>query len=351
MVAGGAGGGGVFVAILIAVSGYSPHESIPISKFIIFITAIATYIINTFWERSSGVIDYALVRAIVPLSLAGTLIGVLINTSANDVVLLVLLSCLLLALMYKTLLLAISRYNDEHEATALHLTTPDAQIIGVVKGHTSEPSTVVEDGKPEPPPPQSQSPAGAVVPGWEPRNSVMVVLVPIVVACGVVSKLDSLSSAVSTIIFALPILACVGVTVFFHRSTTSTTTNTPSLWYPLMGLLAGIAAGLFGIGGGLIYAPVLLHMGVRPPVAVAVSSTGVLFASASTAMQYLFMGRIPLLTALFFSIFGIASSVTAAKLVAVLSILTGRHWPLFAIVASAVGISTAATLAKTFMLL
>ena len=112
MVAGGAGGGGVFVAILIAVSGYSPHESIPISKFIIFITAIATYIINTFWERSSGVIDYALVRAIVPLSLAGTLIGVLINTSANDVVLLVLLSCLLLALMYKTLLLAISRYNE-----------------------------------------------------------------------------------------------------------------------------------------------------------------------------------------------------------------------------------------------
>merc|ERR1719191_17145 len=46
------------------------------------------------------------------------------------------------------------------------------------------------------------------------------------------------------------------------------------------------------IGGGLIFSPFFLLMGVDPSVAVATSSTCVVFTSSSTAIQYFLMDRI-----------------------------------------------------------
>lgn len=47
---------------------------------------------------------------------------------------------------------------------------------------------------------------------------------------------------------------------------------------------AGIAAGMVGIGGGMILGPMMLNEGLSPQVATAVNSTLVLFASSAAAL-------------------------------------------------------------------
>jgi len=38
------------------------------------------------------------------------------------------------------------------------------------------------------------------------------------------------------------------------------------LIFPIMALLAGILGGVFGIGGGMLISPLLLHVGIAPEV-------------------------------------------------------------------------------------
>merc|ERR1740124_1055176 len=64
------------------------------------------------------------------------------------------------------------------------------------------------------------------------------------------------------------------------------------LKYQSMALGTGTLAGLVGIGGGLIFSPFFLLMGINPAMAVATSSTCVIFTSCSTTMQYLLTDRI-----------------------------------------------------------
>ncbi len=49
-------------------------------------------------------------------------------------------------------------------------------------------------------------------------------------------------------------------------------------------------AGLLGIGGGLIFGPLLLELGLNPIVSTATSNFLVLFTSLSTSMQFILIG-------------------------------------------------------------
>lgn len=43
--------------------------------------------------------------------------------------------------------------------------------------------------------------------------------------------------------------------------------------YPMLCIAAGLCAGMFGIGGGIVQVPLMLHLGVNPKVAAATSAT------------------------------------------------------------------------------
>ncbi|CAL1138445.1 unnamed protein product [Cladocopium goreaui] len=60
--------------------------------------------------------------------------------------------------------------------------------------------------------------------------------------------------------------------------------------YPLLCSLAGVLAGLFGVGGGIIKGPLMLELGVEPQVAGATASTMILFTSASAAVSFQVFG-------------------------------------------------------------
>lgn len=63
--------------------------------------------------------------------------------------------------------------------------------------------------------------------------------------------------------------------------------------YPALCTFAGVAAGMFGVGGGIIKGPLMLEMGVPPEVAAATSATMILFTSASASMVFLSFGVLP----------------------------------------------------------
>ena len=57
--------------------------------------------------------------------------------------------------------------------------------------------------------------------------------------------------------------------------------------YPLMAIVAGLAAGLFGIGGGVIKGPLMLALGVHASVASATSACMILFTSCTATASYM----------------------------------------------------------------
>ena len=72
--------------------------------------------------------------------------------------------------------------------------------------------------------------------------------------------------------------------------------------------LAGIGAGLLGIGGGMIINPFLIIMNYSPMDAMAISSMGVLFTSTISTSEFLIMGAIKFSDLNYFLIFaGIGS--------------------------------------------
>jgi uncharacterized membrane protein YfcA len=62
--------------------------------------------------------------------------------------------------------------------------------------------------------------------------------------------------------------------------------------YPSLCSLAGLVAGLFGVGGGIVKGPLMLEMGVLADVAAATSATMILFTAASATAVYIGFGRI-----------------------------------------------------------
>ena len=63
-----------------------------------------------------------------------------------------------------------------------------------------------------------------------------------------------------------------------------------TLVYPLMSTLAGLFAGMFGIGGGIIKGPLMLAMGIHPAVASATSACMILFTSFTATTTFCVYG-------------------------------------------------------------
>ncbi|KAG1681182.1 hypothetical protein FOA52_015625 [Chlamydomonas sp. UWO 241] len=63
--------------------------------------------------------------------------------------------------------------------------------------------------------------------------------------------------------------------------------------YPLLCSSAGIVAGMFGVGGGVVKGPLMLELGVQPEVASASSATMILFTTAAASVCNCFVLSIP----------------------------------------------------------
>mmetsp|Transcript_32347 Transcript_32347/g.77313 ORF Transcript_32347/g.77313 Transcript_32347/m.77313 type:complete len:614 (+) Transcript_32347:232-2073(+) len=83
--------------------------------------------------------------------------------------------------------------------------------------------------------------------------------------------------------------------------------------YPMISTLAGVAAGLFGIGGGIIKGPLMIALGVHPAVASATSACMILFTSFTATTTFSVYGLMVRDYAIACSILGFVSTLVGQK--------------------------------------
>merc|ERR1719247_2290278 len=118
--------------------------------------------------------------------------------------------------------------------------------------------------------------------------------------------------------------------------------------YCLMGVSTGCFAGLVGIGGGLVFSPFILWMTGNPAVAVATSSTCVIFTSSSTTFQYLFTDRIMMSLTIIYGIVNLVASYVGTTTVHMLDTFQSRKTLISGIVCLGVLASVILSLYKLF---
>jgi len=67
-----------------------------------------------------------------------------------------------------------------------------------------------------------------------------------------------------------------------------------TLTYPAICSMAGLIAGMFGVGGGIVKGPLMLELGILPDVASATAATMIVFTSTSASIVFLSFGNLPL---------------------------------------------------------
>lgn len=364
----GIGGGGILLWILTFMGSLPLQDAMPLSRVVVLIGSLVSLALNVgrhLPDCSEPLINWLLVKMVVPMALLGTLIGATTHEQAPGSEVLV----VLVSMMGCTLILVLHRAQQQHleELNADQAPQHMEEVEGLLDNKSFE--------KPTP-----------LLPGWGssidfevaslPRpktccsrfDVLLLVSVTILVfSCGalqshvracfqeqqqarrgaihhridhvrkyraVVEDVDSefvmskgilrsvhtgpscrhpvlsvafwghaevwfwrkgLTSKALLLFLALPVCACFGTAMFYVYQALSENCNRRSIaCYLSVGLVAGVLTSIAGICGGLVFSPFFLLVGVEPTVAIATSSTCVVFISGSMAIQYFLIDRVQL---------------------------------------------------------
>eukprot|EP00469_Lotharella_globosa_P004098 CAMPEP_0167795636 /NCGR_PEP_ID=MMETSP0111_2-20121227/14558_1 /TAXON_ID=91324 /ORGANISM="Lotharella globosa, Strain CCCM811" /LENGTH=356 /DNA_ID=CAMNT_0007689351 /DNA_START=459 /DNA_END=1529 /DNA_ORIENTATION=+ len=113
-----------------------------------------------------------------------------------------------------------------------------------------------------------------------------------------------------------------------------------TLLYPSICAIAGLFAGLFGIGGGIVKGPLMLEMGVLPEVAVATSSTMIFFTTGAATSSFLVFGTLPLRNGLIFFCIGLVGGLFGQLIMTRITRSLSRPSILIFAIAGIIGAST-----------
>jgi len=111
--------------------------------------------------------------------------------------------------------------------------------------------------------------------------------------------------------------------------------------YPCICALAGLCAGMFGIGGGIIKGPLMLEMGMLPEVSSATSAYMILFTTAAATLQYALFGALRVHYAAVLFVTGLVGTLCGQFVVKKIMQRTGRQSLIIIIIALVIGSSTA----------
>ena len=336
--AGGVGGGGLYVPILILAGGFEPHEAVPLSKVIVFGASLASL---TRWRH----IDLDVAILLEPATLVGAVAGVLLNQLLPPRALLPALVCVLAVTSARTLqrgarllrppgaarlpeLSPHAKADDDGESAAADTAdAPELSPRASDDGDAEAASPPADDaaaagggddarrpllGPPPPPLPRR----------WSGRRKLAVLALAwvLVLALAVLRAGPRAPPALRALLGAPSVRPCsrgwwllLALSAFFPllltraaaRQLAAVAAAAPVVdgggprWTtrnlvlaPMVSACAGVLAGLLGIGGGLVKGPLLLELGMRPQAAAATSGFMVLFTASSTTLQFLLAGAL-----------------------------------------------------------
>jgi len=387
--AAGIGGGGIYVAVLMVSGKLTPHDAVPLSKAVVFFGSMSSLAVNLYQQAMNRqkpggkkVIDVDAMRVVVPATLIGTFIGVLLNRHTSDYIIVVLLTSLLGFMTGMVL------------RTARQQVLEESQPLPITDQSSSTPASSDDQYAASPNTPllrdqQSKNEQAATLSArkrvlstqdasWGGALLVLVVMGGILRfhmgACraevlGDTSQVGSCNHPVNMmfrhhmeewmksaatskimqmIVVGLPMWTCIAGTVHFGFVASSEVgwEGKMVMLYQGVSVATGLLAGLVGVGGGLILSPFFLLTGMEPAVAVGTSATCVLFTSSSTTMQYMFTDRVIMSLALVYGIVTLAASFLGTCLVHIIQDKFARKSYITFIVALGVGISAVLSVMK-----
>jgi uncharacterized membrane protein YfcA len=339
------------VTIFMIFDGLTPHDAIPLSKSVVFLGTIFSTILNVISSKlkdkdgkeQGSLVDGDIVLVVVPGALVGTLLGVSLNHVTPAEVLLVVLFITLILTCYLCGSKFLEQRKEESEAQ-MEVDNPEES------GHLIESNDESRSSgsQTRPRPPEVQLGMIVLLFGLEVVTIAGSTLTRLSLDCLEVKKKGRFEECESNLLRALygdkhdhadngwftdhstpkAIIAAImpGViavvcaafllyAVFQANTLSAVHSRGKLLGFASIGLLAGVLAGLVGVGGGLIFAPAFLSMGIDPSVTVATSTFCILFTSSSTTCQYLFLGRIILQLVPAYAITNIVASLLGTTLV------------------------------------
>ncbi|CAJ1367695.1 unnamed protein product [Effrenium voratum] len=304
---GGVGGGGILVPLYMLFLNFRPRHAVALSNFTILGGALANTMVNVFQvdENGRSLIDWDIIVMMEPATIAGTIVGSFASKYLADFVLMVFLATVLAMLAFRTLDKGMDMFRHENEsagcerATALPQDEEEVPSDGEERDEIKESNNLV---------------GGRTLRTVDTAPWLKVFLLVVCFAgCVVLTILKGSGhgsvvgvecGSVSFWLLSWATLPWVlGFGLIFRdmlinehlekeedghdfqeseiRWTAATTVR-----YPLLCSVAGVLAGLFGVGGGIIKGPLMLELGVDPRVASATAAAMILFTSSAASISF-----------------------------------------------------------------
>jgi len=305
---GGIGGGGVLVPILILVMGFAIKAAIPLSSATIFGGAIFHFCRNV-WRRhpkaDRPLIDWNFIGLMQPMLIAGAVIGSFINKMVPDWVLAILLFIILIFTAQRTYNNGLKKWAKEHEEIELRASLVNSGDVELQEPEpllesSPELNALLEDDRHFP-----CFKFGliclvfiGVVSMNVAKGSESAGFNPFHIECG-----DDLFWALSLgvvpwCLMAWFIMRYIAVNQYYARVGANWNFHdgdvewdeSRTIHYPIVGILSGLIAGMFGIGGGIINGPLMVELGFVPDVAAATGATMLFFTSTTSTIMYILFG-------------------------------------------------------------
>ena len=332
--ASGIGGGGLNVPVLMLSGGFLVSEAVPLSHMAVLGNAVAQNLINAPrrhpHSRARALIDLDVALLMLPAQLGGNTLGVLLSPALPSTGVET-LACVLLAYAALKTVVAASKALRRERAEALareaatSVGSPDSLVVTATKrlltnGETLSAHPLPEEAQHDAPSATAAASSSAddsLTATLPPRGSVLhpnlcvlvlLWLCVVLLFVGAHRWGGTHMCAPRRLVWLLAQLAIVvgaaigGALRLRYAQAARDDAAVPLLpgdqrWsarnttlLPCAGALVGCVAGLLGLGGGELMAPLLLAIGMLPQVASATSACMVLFTSSSNVAHYVFTG-------------------------------------------------------------
>jgi len=365
-VAAGIGGGGLLVPLYALVLDLGTKAAVPVSKATIFGVACGNVLFigrEKHPQADRPLIDYATVVLMQPGELLGVIFGVLLNRLLPEIGIVIILIVVLGFNAYKTLNKARDRWKKETEANLK--TRSDSRRLQDVQEtsattesapHGSEVQATKDSALPVSPPASPPAAGGttrledvlraesAQFPVWAWASllcmTAFLVVYSFLIGGVIIEDLDLCSPAYWPV-YVTPIFAYGAIMAVMGRRNIRRHEEKAALGFHFMdgdlqwtakvvsqlvpaAVLAGVAAGLLGIGGGMILGPLFVSLNFHPKVGTASTGFMILFTALAGTVQYLAVGKLPWRMFLWFGTIGAIGGQTGQRVVKLAVERTGR---------------------------
>lgn len=347
---GGIGGGGILVPTYILILQFPVKHAIPLASTTVFGGAIANNLLNARKMHPSHpfrpLVDWDLMLQLEPMAMWGTLIGAVLINYLPGLVLVIMMVLLLSFTAHATLAQAHKMHKKESEALLKaqeqqQLREEGMPLVVDGKDIESKPSYNATNSSDEPD--NAAAAAAADKTTEEPKKRIwaqvffdavkltalFVVIISIKLWRGGPEEVGGLAGVWKTqLLLAVVIFMFAVVTrqsLLERKQSEGGVVLSDIEWdeantitYPLMAVVAGLSAGLFGVGGGIIVGPLMLALGVHPAVASATTACMVLYTSFMAMVSFMVLGLLAQDYAGFCLAIGFASTIVGQTVMAIL---------------------------------